>query len=250
MKMKELSWHWETTSILHRRSAATDHAWLGWRGTIPTCPGMVANCGRHVLMNKACCPTRKKLRAAPRSRFSNLNGHRMVCFTSFPIEADGGTFTGSLLTATSNRFTRWKLSLACRSGASACPATVLSLPKESSAHMLTVEYFVWRSSTLEQKTLNPLKRHTPISGMCGLRTAWPLCGLVRQLNLLRLSGSIVLPAPLISCDVPTISISTRDTFPFHRPLNFLPPETPRPTASFIVLRIVTITLPKRNARLC
>src|SRR5687768_3545927 len=122
--------------------------------------------------------------------------------------------------------------------------------EESSAHMLTVEYFVWRSSTLKQKILNPLKRLTPTSGMCGLRTAWPLCGSLRQLNLLRLSGSIVLPAPLTSCDVRTISVSTRDTFPFHRPLNFLPPETPRPTASFIVLRIVTITLPKRNARLC
>ena len=140
------SWCRVTTSIPTRGSVPIAGGWHGWRGTIPTCRGTAASCGRR---RSARMGSRSRASASPAvrtSRSSSRNGRRWGCSTSFRTAAAGGTSTGCV-TAGPNRCTTCPRTSAGRSGCSASPRMPLRRQAESCVRTRATARGIWPGST-------------------------------------------------------------------------------------------------------
>ncbi len=124
------------TFIPRRASVPMVRVWHGWHGTIPTCPGMVANFGSANSMMMGQSSTKESLPAGRGNRSSNQSGLLTAFCILFPIEPGGGIFIALMKTVRLKTFARWRQSSACRSGYSVCQPMPLNPPRKLSAHLL------------------------------------------------------------------------------------------------------------------
>ena len=141
-----------TTSTPRHASAPTDSDSPGSPGITPTCRGMAPNCGLATCSPMAHSPTPRWLPAATPSPFSSRSGRPMASSISFPTAMAGGTSTASV-TMKPNRSSKWKRSLASRSGFLGCPLTPLSRPDRSSARSRKTVSRISLRLTRKHKTL-------------------------------------------------------------------------------------------------